>query len=121
MTDTKFTPGPWHWWSADGSFRGLSGPDELEDHVLWSGICPACQKSGGRCTAANDADEALIASAPDLYAACVDALHMLGQLNHDAMCNGVHSPDDLCQGEHYFGVVADKLQAALMKARGEQQ
>lgn len=56
------TPGPWRWWQEDGSFRGLSGPDDLEDHVLWAGVCDACRKRQGRCTAASDEDEALIAS-----------------------------------------------------------
>lgn len=56
------TKGPWHWWQEDGSFRALSGPDDLEDHVLWAGICGACRKRQGRCTAASDENEALIAS-----------------------------------------------------------
>lgn len=56
------TKGPWHWWQEDGSFRALSGPDDLEDHVLWASICGACRQRQGRCTAASDENEALIAS-----------------------------------------------------------
>lgn len=65
---TKHTPGPWKWTAEDSSVLALYGPRGDEDHVLWSEICPACQKSGGRCTAPNDANARLIAAAPDLLA-----------------------------------------------------
>ena len=68
MSDASVTPGPWHWVFEDASVMALYGPDDERDFVLWSGICPACQKRGGRCTAPNDANADLIAKAPELLA-----------------------------------------------------
>ena len=77
MGEPKWTPGPWHWYVEDGSFMGLSGPDGQYDHILWSEICPACQKRGNRCTAPNDPNAHLIAAAPELYEALRDIVSIM--------------------------------------------
>ena len=66
---SEHTPGPWEWTMEDASVMALYGPRGLEDHVLWSGICTACQETGNRCTAPNDANARLIAMAPGLLEA----------------------------------------------------
>jgi hypothetical protein len=75
----KATPGPWKWSMEDGSVMSLTGPKYDYDHVLWSEICPACQKRGGRCTAPSDEDARLIAHAPEWLAALLDEVERLEQ------------------------------------------
>ncbi len=68
---SEYTPGPWHWEAEDASVMALlsdDSDDNSDGFVLWSGICPACQKNGFRCTAPNDANAALIAKVPELLA-----------------------------------------------------
>jgi len=68
------TPFPWRWMMEDGSVMALYGPRHEFHHVLWADICPACEKRGGRCTAPNDANAALIANAP------ADLAYLLGEV-----------------------------------------
>ena len=65
--EKKHTPEPWSWGFEDKSVIYIQGPGEHEDHVLWSEICPACQRSGSRCTAPSDANAERIID-------CVNAL-----------------------------------------------
>lgn len=71
------TPGPWEWHFEDASVLAINGPGHLEDHVLWAQVCPACQKSGGRCTAPSDADANAIVRLRNAYPAMSAELRAL--------------------------------------------
>lgn len=68
MTDTKFTPGPWEVWADRGEIwmvRQSNGND----------IYLGCLNGDS-----DEADACLIAAAPDLFAACGEALAALDAL-----------------------------------------
>jgi hypothetical protein len=71
MTDTKHTPGPWH----EGSHRSVESPSGT--------ICEVYSHMG---IAEADANQKLIAAAPDLLDALVDAVRYAqgGDLLHPA-------------------------------------
>jgi hypothetical protein len=71
--ETKFTPGPWKWWTSC-SWKRLKTTDRnetvvLEPYASRSDNHPDCMVS--------DADMALIAAAPELYEALQRALDMV--------------------------------------------
>ena len=59
----KFTPGPWEWYKADGEYRTLIN-DCL--HMIIRSVRP---EDMWFCPENRDANAALIAAAPELYAA----------------------------------------------------
>ncbi len=71
---SEHTPTPWKWCFEDASVLAIYGPDGDEDHVLWAGICPACQETGGRCTAPSDADANHIVRCVNAHQGLVAAL-----------------------------------------------
>jgi hypothetical protein len=103
---SKHTPGPWEW-------RGnvlFTASDEFRDHFV---LCPKIVRvHGDRMSpsiACSDVDRALLAAAPDLLAACEEALAAIDADN-------VHME----VGRHY--AVDDArgvLSAAIAKAKGE--
>lgn len=81
---TEHTPTPWKWTWEDESVMALYGPDDEMDFVLWSAICPACQKTGNRCTAPNDANADHIVHCVNAHSKLVLALgHALLALRTD--------------------------------------
>jgi hypothetical protein len=101
-----FTPAPWRWHTSN-SWKRLKRDDHgicmnvLEPFVHWRDQHPDCTVS--------EADMALIAAAPELYAAL------------RAVCDGIEGRPDMRAllgfTEHSWLNVA---RAALAKARGEQ-
>jgi hypothetical protein len=73
----QHTPTPWKWEWHDTSVLALYGPGGLEEHVLWCGICPACQERGGRCTAPTDANADHIVRCVNAHAGLVAALERI--------------------------------------------
>lgn len=91
------TPGPWRW-ENEGYYSGLKGPNGE-----W--ICDDGSAGGeyGQQIDPDSADGKLIAAAPDLLAACIDArdaLHSLGSTSTD----------------HYHADEIAALDAAIAKA-----
>jgi hypothetical protein len=113
MSEPKWTPGPWRWWTSN-SWRRLSS--DHRDYPQDGGVlCPCVSRDDGHpdCIV-KDADMALIAAAPDLY----DALFVL--MNYTAMTK--FEPDEgekhpLQDASYDWAILAAQL--ALMKARGE--
>jgi len=100
MTETKFTPGPWKTERGTGHHAGhvvVTAPG-MPSHSPMAHV-PAWDEPEA------SADAALIAAAPDLYAACV---LMLDYIRLDQ--EGKPRPVNYMLGE---------IHAALSKARGE--
>lgn len=57
-----------------------------------------------------------IAAMSGLLAACKHALEHFRQLDHEAVCNGVHAPDGQCEGEHWAAQTEELLRLAIEKA-----
>ena len=90
---SKFTPGPWH-------YEGLHvwAGDDPANGAITQGGCGCC--NGMRDGVYEEADARLIAAAPDLLEALIDAVCALE-----------------CCGKDY--PAAEKARAAIAKARGE--
>lgn len=102
MSDTKFTPGPWHWVDPDAENERcevlLSGTGkEICDFGYYTQYYPT---DGA---APSIEDRTLIAAAPDLYEALLIADKFCGSLTSDVCPDWVHIP----------------IRSALAKARGE--
>ena len=106
MSETKHTPGPWRW-----RIHGASGDKKLvgsnEVPLVWQDRHWQCPSQ--------DANAALIAAAPDLLAACENALASLVILALPQVDNTVATNAEIIR------VMADGLNAALAKARKAQQ
>lgn len=106
MTDTKFTPGPWRYGDWIHKRIGCSGDISSWVDVWVDGGLPiAATKHGNEV-----ANAALIAAAPELYAALADALDSLEYIARNE------------PRLHGYGVRAERIEAAraaLAKARGE--
>jgi hypothetical protein len=88
------TPGPWFWLNYPDGRKLLCGPNNAVIH------CPGAPIS------ISEADQAAIAAAPDLLAACEKALANLDYLRSTWGDEGVTR------------TVADAVQAAVAKAKG---
>lgn len=73
----RTTPGPWHWSIEDYSMACLEGPGGEVNSIMAVTPCKSCQARAvangpewewGRCWTPSQADAALIAAAPALYA-----------------------------------------------------
>ncbi len=71
------TPGPWGWSAEDASMTSLTGPDELEQHVLSVTACAECTTREARCLGPREPDADLIAHAPTDLAALVAEVRRL--------------------------------------------
>lgn len=79
---SKATQGPWHWTVHDYSMASLEGPAYEMDHVASISPCSACRKNSkeegkwkwGRCTCPTEADADLMAMAPILAEAYLEAI-----------------------------------------------
>jgi hypothetical protein len=116
----KFTPGPW----VEGWNGGLTGPrcaftlfldspDRRLSYRVVSGqeMRLVCIIPDGEHAAGNEGnDAALIAAAPDMYAALENALRDMDMI------------DEICTiaGVHKFTLMRADIAAALAKARGEE-
>ena len=106
MSEPKWTPGPWRWWTSN-SWRRLSS--DHRNHPQDGGVlCPTVSRSDGHPDLiVSDADMALIAAAPDLYEAC----HLL-------LTSRSHHPDpEVVECRVIEGI--QKGLDAMRKARGE--
>ena len=110
MSETKFTPGPWR----------ISRHGELVEIPEISGILLCA----GNATA--NANAALIAAAPDLYAVVeryVDYLESelfhLGPPQEGHICGPEGNCDADCEIRYYLQRDLEQARAALAKARGE--
>lgn len=114
--DTKFTPGPWEWWTSN-SWRRLFQHHTLRDpkRVLepWKH-----QVDGHLDCIVSEADMALIAAAPDLYSALAE-LEWAGEYETDD--GDCVSSCPWCEAHQVDGTHFDgcRVNAALKKARGE--
>ena len=111
VTETKWTPGPWHW---DSDPVQNDPYNRVRYRVVTKGktITQVYYSSyeGGPTNA--EADAKLIAAAPDLYEALKRARNSLAT----AIQANVEAPD-FNVNDH---VVIKQIDAALVKARGEQ-
>lgn len=74
------TPGPWRWWTSN-SWRRLSS--DHPDHPRDGGVlCPTVSRSDGHpdCIV-TEADMAMIAAVPDLYAALARLMPFMDESN----------------------------------------
>ncbi len=98
-----FTPGPWrfngNWLEPTNGNGGMI--------LIYTNMDDGLHGS--------DADKALIASAPDMYAA-LETVVSDCQLAQDVLGN---SPSEFNSVKAGFGIIADRARAALAKARGE--
>lgn len=103
MSKSSHTPGPWIWRWKSGSLHQVGNPPyRYGDSILYpTGLDSDLQIS--------EADAHLIASAPDLYAACS---------SFDDMAMFTENADDEDVVVVTLGTVR-KIRAALAKARGE--
>lgn len=101
MSDTKWTPGPWEWYSSN-SYNRLGTADDYS--VLLYAVTYRDGVAGIEWK--NSADAHLIAAAPELY----EALEELFDAEW-MVCNDY--------GGKRREIVIDKAEAALKKARGE--
>jgi hypothetical protein len=102
MSETKFTPGKWTWWTSNSWRRLRSEDGSITREVL----TPHTSRSDGHPDIiVSEEDMALIAAAPDLYAA------LANMLAHAERSNWIAKPDD--------EDVAGAARAALQRARGE--
>lgn len=85
------TPGPWKWEPMSEHMLGLGRDvpyDGTEDSITDPGgvmicgcsRCKACVERGASCFCPEPADQHLIAAAPDLLAACKEALVFISKL-----------------------------------------
>jgi len=106
MSEIKFTPGPWQWWTSN-SWRRLTAHNLPGRGYGQEGdvLCPIVARDGHPDLVVKMADATLIAAAPDLY----EALELVvGSLKFDR--------EDAVSRE-----VMKRINAALAKARGEVQ
>lgn len=97
MSETKFTPGPWSWWTSNSMKRLSAG--RSDGNVLHAYRC----SDGVADVSVSDADAHLIAAAPELYEAVAEAFER--EYNP-------FEPDNQSDRYHRWG-------ALLAKARGE--
>lgn len=110
--DGKFTPGPWKWDDSDADDPVLTrDPPETDSFGRRVGILQAIEGGPVWDSRAEldvgDADKALIAAAPDLYAALEGIVG-----SGTKACRAFHEP-------HVPGCEWCAARAALKKARGE--
>jgi hypothetical protein len=107
----RFTPGPWEWWTSN-SWRRLSS--EHRDHPREGAVlCPHVSRSDGHPDVSiSEADMALIAAAPDLYAALKPFAEIVEMMQPDP-----ELPDETLA----YATLGDFRRAhnALARARGE--
>jgi len=102
MSETKFTPGPWHWVD-HGSFINIESKDCSSITSLFSYATPEIEEPNAH----------LIAAAPDLYEALKKAAEVFRayQSHHEA-----NRHTDKAERNKFY---AEQIEAALAKARGE--
>jgi len=102
MSETKFTPGPWHWVD-HGSFINIESKDCNSIASLFSYATPEIEEPNAH----------LIAAAPKLYEALEKAAEVFRayQSHHEA-----NRHTDKAERNKFY---AEQMEAALAKARGE--
>ncbi len=127
MSEPKFTPGPWRWdypeetpdWGDEGPWlRAVDGSVVLEGwgYDAWGIVLPGWNFDGYRIerpdggSVPDTPDAALIAAAPDLYAALEACAADLAELAAVFGAKG----NDMSQEQSHL----DEADAALAKARG---
>jgi len=120
MTETKFTPGPWHACYPDKLFPHVHiGPNRCIDPYIWYDNGEPQKVTSlhalninttedGASMSEHRANASLIAAAPDMYKALEVALHTLNELPAQTIIG--------CVAPQVF----EQLMDALAKARGEQ-
>jgi len=133
MNETKFTPGPW----ATRCHESCeTRPIEVEPEGPFRGSIAYLQHSEnieGITAEENAANAALIAAAPDLYAACegqINGMDGLAALDYvlmavdghfKALVDGGMPREDLYAAYRAASDMARKLRRALARARGESE
>ena len=105
----KFTPGPWVvTFRRDGSACiSMGGLEPGQQHKQFDLLLRKGESN-------DEADAALIAAAPDLYAALADLLSAYAEPDKQICCNGQHCG---CQGSTVQQMAEHYARAALAKAR----
>ena len=107
MSETKHTPGPWRIVGEMGDSPFISGtmPDGVPDH-----ICQIIETPD----AEDYANARLIAAAPDLLAALIEARSLLETA-------GRYFPKSIKNGDRYslLNVLANSVNPAIAKAEGK--
>lgn len=60
----------------------------------------------------------LLAEAPAMKAALETTLKFIDSLGHEAICNGVHSPDGQCEGSWLTSRFSDEILSILARIEG---
>lgn len=91
MSESKHTPGPWHWLIHDHSCASLGVGDDPgmgTPLVMSVSPCRSCADRArdgewkwGRCTTPSEADARLIAAAPEMYEALHDLIALVETLD----------------------------------------
>lgn len=101
MSESKWTPGPWEWWTSN-SWRRLSS--RARGHTQDGGVlCPITQRDGHPDVRCSDANKALIAAAPLLVEALIEMVYETTHLSREEE-----------DGSHWCKI----SKAALTQARG---
>jgi hypothetical protein len=106
------TPGPWKWEVIDEKELALyseSDPYGVANSILTVDRCDACIKNDRLCMWPSKENEALIAAAPDLLAACKAAQIALDDYTFEQKENGEVSP-------RWMYELANQLRAAIAQA-----
>jgi hypothetical protein len=104
--ETRFTPGPWKWWTSN-SWNRLKRDDRgITQNVLE----PFVARDGHPDCSVSEADMALIATAPAMYEALDSIMPVLERAMH--VLHGA----DLADAQAEYA----RARAALRAARGEQ-
>ena len=112
----RATKGPWDWIMPDASVMWLGTKrrqDAAGGHVLWAGICPACQKSGSRCTAPDDEDATFIAVSRTDVPTLVQLVRELGETLEEiqAYWNGLENERAMKDACHHAVKTASSVLA----------
>lgn len=102
MTETKFTPGPWHWVD-HGSFINVESKDCSSIASLFSYATPEIEEPNAH----------LIAAAPVMYDALQEAANVF------RMYEEYHALKGATDKAHANGEIARDIEKLLSTARGE--
>lgn len=102
----RATERPWAWEAADASVIALGAAGKVFDtgHVLWCGICPACQKHGNRCTAPSRENAKLIELSVNNVEKFRDVVRAATELSHP-----VPTAAELCLLTHRLRTLDPRL------------
>lgn len=98
----KWTPGPWKWWTSNSWRRLKRDACGVTQSVLEPYVC----KDGHPDCSVSDADMDLMAAAPELYEAALNAEQTIADFI------GMY-------GDGGAGLILQQLREAMAKARGE--